>query len=86
MKKEESKNSIATQEEIASYLTSVVRGSAVSEVLVTEKGQKVCMTKSPDEKEKIRAAQLLYQQLTDKSECNFSNEESEFIDDIGYEN
>ncbi len=83
--KEEKKNSIATLDEISSYLTSVVRGSAVSEVLVTEKGQKVCVKKSPDEKEKIRAAQLLYQQLSDKSSPE-SSDQVEFIDDIGYEN
>ena len=75
---------IASIDEISSYLTSVVRGSATSEVLVSEKGQKVCMTKTPDEKEKLKAAQLLYQQLS-STESSSASEETEFVDDIGYE-
>lgn len=61
---------IADAEEVLAYLTSVVRGESEAEVVVIE-GQGVGvsearrMTKAPDEREKLKAAELLakYHQL-----------------------
>ena len=62
----ESKNAelIATQDEILQYLTSVMRGKSQSEVVVVEGigdgcSEARCMEKSPDEKERLKAAELL---------------------------
>ena len=61
---------IADAEEILAYLTSVMRGEAESEVVVTENlGEGISkarrMTKHPDQRERLRAAELLakYHQL-----------------------
>lgn len=61
---------IASAEEVLAYLTSVVRGESESEIVVIE-GQGVGvtearhLTKAPDEKERLKAAELMakYHQL-----------------------
>ena len=68
--------SIAKQEEVLQYLTSVMRGTSQSAVVVIEgDGDGVSsarlMDKTPDEKEKLKAAELLgkrYGAFTDKVE------------------
>lgn len=55
---------IAKQDEILRYLTSVMRGEAISEIVVVEgEGDGVScarrVNKLPDEKERLRAAELL---------------------------
>ena len=55
---------IATQDEILEYLTSVMRGQSQSEVVVVEGigdgcSSARCMEKAPDEKERLKAAELL---------------------------
>ena len=55
---------IATAEEVMEYLSSVLRGQSESEIVVVEGVGDGCssartMTKSPDEKERLKAAELL---------------------------
>lgn len=55
---------IADQDEILKYLTSVLRGESQSEVVVVESTGDFCtsartMKKAPDEKERLKAAELL---------------------------
>ena len=55
---------VATVQEVMEYLTSVVRGESESEVVVIEGTGDGCsdartMYKKPDEKEKLKAAELL---------------------------
>lgn len=55
---------IATQDEILEYLTSVMRGQSQSEVVVVEGIGDGCsaartVDKAPDEKERLKAAELL---------------------------
>lgn len=65
---------IADQTEVMRYLTSVLRGQSVSEVVVVEGVGEGCseartMQKSPDEKERLKAAELLgkaHMMFTDK--------------------
>lgn len=65
---------IASAEEIMRYLTSVLRGQSTSSVVVVEGIGDGCsnartMTKAPDEKERLKAAELLgkrYGMFTDK--------------------
>ena len=79
------KNTIATLEEISEYLTSVVRGDATSEVIVNENGKKVHMNKSPEIKEKLKAAELLYKNISaEKSDSNGLSPVI-IVDDIGYD-
>ena len=57
-------NSIAEVKEVMEYLTSVLRGESESEVVVTEFIGDGCsearrVLKNPDEKERIKAAELL---------------------------
>lgn len=67
---------IATQDEVLKYLTAVMRGESVSEVVVVEGCGEGCsqarrFEKSPDEKERLKAAELLgkrYGLYTDKIE------------------
>ena len=71
---EKEKSLIADQDEVLKYLTSVFRGQSKSEVVVVEgcgdgysEARKI--TKAPDEKEKLKAAELLgkrYGLFTDK--------------------
>ena len=62
--KELSDKKIADQHEVLSYLTSVLRGETQSEIVVVEgQGEGVSrakpMQKAPDEKERLKAAELL---------------------------
>ena len=62
--KELSDKKIANQQEVLEYLTSVLRGESSSEVVVIEgQGEGVSkakpIQKSPDEKERLKAAELL---------------------------
>ena len=69
---------IASASEVLEYLTSVLRGESESSVVVTEfigDGVSVARTikKTPDEKERLRAAELLgrrYRLYTDKVEVD----------------
>jgi phage terminase small subunit len=69
-----SSNKVATAEEVIEYLTSVLRGESSSEVVVVEgSGMGVSearrIEKAPDEKERLKAAELLgkrYGLFTDK--------------------
>lgn len=71
---EKEKSLIADQDEVLKYLTSVLRGESQSEVVVVEnigdymsEARKV--QKAPDEKERLKAAELLgkrYSLFTDK--------------------
>lgn len=71
---EKEKELIADQDEVLKYLTSVVRGTSKSEIVVVEgigmgESQAVKVQKAPDEKEKLKAAELLakrYGLLNDK--------------------
>lgn len=59
-----SSSKIATAEEVMEYLTSVMRGEAMSEIVVVEMigngmTQAKRFEKAPDEKEKLKAAELL---------------------------
>lgn len=62
--KEMENQRIATAQEVMMYLTSVVRGQSQSEVVVVEgigdgMSEARRMKKAPDEKEKLKAAELL---------------------------
>lgn len=65
---------VADQAEVMKYLTSVLRGQSVSEVVVVEGVGEGCseartMQKAPDEKERLKAAELLgkaHMMFTDK--------------------
>ena len=67
---------IADQDEVLRYLTSVLRGETQSEVVVVENigdymSQARTMQKAPDEKERLKAAELLgkrYGLYTDRIE------------------
>lgn len=67
---------IAKQDEVLKYLTAVLRGESISEVVVVEGvGMGVssarAVQKAPDEKERLKAAELLgkrYSLFTDKVE------------------
>lgn len=70
------KELIADQDEVLRYLTSVLRGESQSEVVVIEStgdfmSQARTMQKAPDEKERLKAAELIgkrYRLFTDKME------------------
>ena len=80
----------ADAEEIIEYLTSVLRGKSESEVVVVEnKGDYTsearCIKKYPDEKERLKAAELLgkrYGLFTDKVELD-GVAKIVFNDDLG---
>ena len=67
---------IADQDEVLRYLTSVLRGETQSEVVVVEnigdfRSEARTMSKAPDEKERLKAAELLgkrYGLYTDRIE------------------
>lgn len=69
---------IADQNEVLKYLTSVLRGKSVSNVLArNEKGADEVKEKPPDEKERLKAAELLgkrYGLYTDKIEADIDME------------
>ncbi len=84
-----SSEKIATAEEVMQYLTSVLRGESQSEIVVIEGAgdgysEAKKMNKAPDEKEKLRAAELLgkrYGLFTDKIEVD-GNAKVVITDDI----
>lgn len=84
-----SSEKIATAEEVMEYLTTVLRGESQSEIVVVEGVGDGCsvartMQKKPDEKEKLRAAELLgkrYGLFTDKIEVD-GNAKVVITDDI----
>ena len=69
---------IADQDEVLKYLTSVLRGQSKSEVVVVENvgdymSEARAMEKAPDEKERLKAAELLgkrYGLYTDRVEAD----------------
>ena len=67
---EKQKELIADQDEVLKYLTDVLRGRTMSSVLArTEMGGEEVIEKPPDEKERLKAAELLgrrYGTFTDK--------------------
>jgi phage terminase small subunit len=73
-----SSEKIADAKEVMEYLTSVLRGESQSEIVVIEGTGDGCsdarrMNKAPDEKEKLKAAELLgkrYGLFTDKVEVD----------------
>lgn len=73
---EKEKELIADQNEVMKYLTSVLRGKSESEIVVIEGVGEGCseartMRKAPDEKERLKAAELLgraHMMFTDKVE------------------
>lgn len=75
---EKDKELIADQDEILKYLTSVLRGETQSEIVVVEGEGDGCssarrMKKAPDEKERLKAAELLgkrYGLYTEKTDIN----------------
>ena len=75
---EKDKELIADQNEILKYLTSVLRGEAKSEIVVIEAEKEGgsfarCMKKAPDEKERLKAAELLgkrYGLYTEKTDLS----------------
>lgn len=84
-----SSKKIASAEEVMEYLTSVLRGESQSEIVVIEGTGDGCsdarrMNKAPDEKEKLKAAELLgkrYGLFTDKLEVD-GNAKVVITDDI----
>ena len=72
--KEKEDNLIASQDEVLRYLTSVLRGQSESEIVVVEGcgdgvSQAVKIKKTPDERERLKAGELLakrYGILSDK--------------------
>ena len=79
---------IATQDEVLKYLTKVMRGESVSSVVVVEDiGNYMSaareMNKKPDEKERLKAAELLgkrYGLYTEKIEADVDTELNITID------
>lgn len=79
----------ADAQEIIEYLTSVMRGESTAQVVVVEGEGEGCsaartMEKAPDEKERLRAAELLGKRFgifTDKAEIN-ANITSEKLADV----
>lgn len=79
----------ADAQEIIEYLTSVMRGESTAQVVVVEGEGEGCSTartmeKAPDEKERLRAAELLGKRFgifTDKAEIN-ANITSEKLADV----
>lgn len=86
---EKEKKLIASQDEVLKYLTSVLRGESQSEVVVVEgcgMGESIArrIDKAPDEKEKLKAAELLgkaYGIYTNKLETDI--QQVIIVDDIG---
>ena len=71
---EKDKELIADQDEVLAYLTAVLRGETQAEIVVVENigdftSRARTMSKAPDEKERLKAAELLgkrYSLFTDK--------------------
>lgn len=87
---EVSSEKIATATEVMEYLTSVMRGESQSEIVVVESVGDGCsqarrMDKAPDEKERLKAAELLgkrYAIFTDKTQLD-ENISVTIVDDLG---
>lgn len=81
---------IAKSDEVLRYLTSVMRGETTSTVVVTEGvGEGVSeartMEKAPDERERLKAAELLgkaHQIFTEKVEVSAADEVKQKLDDV----
>jgi len=79
---------IAQPVEIMQYLTSVLRGESDSEIVVVEgvgngRSKAKNMLKKPDEKERLRAAELLgkrYAMFTDKVNLDTTQQDSNLIE------
>lgn len=79
---------IADQKEVLQYLTAVMRGESTAEIVVVEGDGDGCssarrMNKAPDEKERLKAAELLgkrYRIFSEKSEVD--EEQLEKLDAI----
>ena len=88
MKEKEAKL-IATQDEVLKYLTSVLRGESESEVIVIEGdgdgySSAKRITKRPDEKEKLKASELLgkrYGLFVEKKDVDIKTEIRVELDD-----
>ena len=67
---DQKENTIASAEEVMQYLTSVIRGQSRSHVLAKDElGAERIVEKPPDEKERLKAAELMgrrHQLFTDK--------------------
>ena len=94
--KELSDKKIANQQEVLEYLTSVLRGETQSEIVVVEgQGEGVSkakpIQKAPDEKERLKAAELLGKRMgLFKERVELSTEEpskklSDILDQLGGE-
>lgn len=85
-----SSDRVATLEEVLAYLTSVMRGESTAEVVVVEGLGDGCsearrFKKSPDEKEKLKAAELLgkrYGLFKDKVEVSGLESEKSKLDNL----
>ena len=88
--KEKESELIASQDEVLRYLTGVMRGETQAEVVVVEnigdnRSEARAMQKAPDEKERLKAAELLgkrYGLFTDKLDVQAA-ERVVIVDDLG---
>lgn len=88
--KEKESELIAGQDEVLRYLTGVMRGQTQAEVVVVEnigdhRSEARAMQKAPDEKERLKAAELLgkrYGLFTDKLDVQAA-ERVVIVDDLG---
>lgn len=94
--KELSDKKIADQQEVLAYLTSVLRGETQSEIVVVEGIGDGCsearrLQKAPDERERLKAAELLGKRMgLFKEKVELSTEEpskklSDILDQLGGE-
>ena len=94
--KELSDKKIADQQEVLAYLTSVLRGETQSEIVVVEgQGEGVSrakpMQKAPDERERLKAAELLgkrmglFKERVELSTDEPSKKLSDILDQLGGE-
>lgn len=94
--KELSDKKIADQQEVLAYLTAVLRGETQSEIVVVEgQGEGVSrakpMQKAPDEKERLKAAELLgkrmglFKERVELSTDEPSKKLSDILDQLGGE-
>ena len=78
-------DTIASADEVMKYLTSVIRGKSRSHVLARDGlGADYIMEKPPDEKERLKAAELMgkrHQLFTDKVQVD-GNVPVMFVDDL----
>lgn len=87
---EKEKELIADQDEVLRYLTAVMRGQSVAEIVVVEGTGDGCsearaVQKAPDEKERLKAAELLgkrYGLYTDKVEADVDMSPLVLKDDV----